>query len=556
MWSGSSFDPLIFFHSSFEIIGTPLFLIVTDTIIQLNAGDFNNLFVFVKNNLKIIPCRVNIIHIVVEAGGLFMFKRMLGVILCIALVFCGPVSAAAESAVLGSSEVLPLVLVRGMDFDGLYLDEGTEKERPALGRVETKDIIKTLLIAGAAAGISMSLDSAVEQLIIYARGILGNLACDNTGAPVYELNPHRFTEAVGTYSDFPDGDGGEYGIIKSAVERYGGENVYYFAYDWRLNPLDIADEIEAVVDKALTETGKSKVNLVNCSMGGIMTVAYMSKYGYDKLNKCVFVSSTFSGVDMLSSLFQGKVKVEPEALYNLVYAQYGQGGTGGAFFELLRMIGAFNGISSFANDFLDAYKQKVFDELLVDCFGHMLSLWALVLPEDYDACVEFMFGDKKEQYEEFLKKTDALQEMVKDRDRMLLEAADNGVDIALITSYNAPGIPICEGATANGDGTIETRRMAGGALVADYGKTLDESVVNSGSPYVSADGVIDACTGLFPDSTWFIKDSPHVGCNYGTDESDFLFWIVGLDGRATVNGNPLYPQFMRADENLALIPLA
>lgn len=485
-----------------------------------------------------------------------MIKRIIGVVLCAALVFCSPVSAAAGHAVLGGAETLPFVLIRGMDFDGLYFNEGTQDERPALGQIEARGIIKTLLLAGVSAGMSRSFDGAIDRIVDYAREILGNLACDNTGAPIYELNPHRYTEAVGTYTDFPDSDRSEYGIVKKAVELYGGENVYYFAYDWRLNPLDIADEIDAVVNKALAETGKSKVNLVNCSMGGIMTVAYMTKYGYDKLNKCVFVSSTFSGVDMVSSLFRGKVKIEAEALYNLAAYQLGNDGTGNAFFALLKMAGVFNGVSNFANDLVDTYKEKVFSDLLIDCFGHMLSLWAVIPHEDYDACIEYMFADKQDEYAEFIQKTDALRDMVAGRDAMLLAAAESGVDIALIASYNIPGIPVCEGATANGDGTIETSRMTGATLVADYGKTLGESILNSGSPYVSADGVIDAGGGLFPDSTWFMKDSPHVSCNYGTDESDFLFWIVGFDGRATVNSNPLYPQFMRADENLALTPLA
>lgn len=481
-----------------------------------------------------------------------MKKRITGIVLCVVLLFstAAPVSA---KGFLSSTPEYPLVVVRGMDFSGLYIDEGTENERPALGEIDATGIIKTLVLAGISAGISRSFEGVIDQALVYAQGILGSLACDNTGASVYNISPHRYPGAISSYPNFEHGNTNELGVVKRGTELYGGANVYYFTYDWRMNPLDIADEIAETVDLAISETGKSKVNLICCSMGGVMTVAYMTKHGYDKLNKCVFVSSTAGGVDLVSDLLQGNVVIESEDLYNMVEYQV-RDSEFLPLINVLNVFGVFNAVTSFTNDIVDTYKYKVFDEFLRDSFGHMLSLWALVQPEDYDNAVEYMFGGKESEYEIFLQKTDALQEMMRNRDDMLKAAESSGVEIAVIASYNLPGIPLTERAAQNGDGTIETKGMSLGATVADYGKTLDDEIVYSGSPYVSADGVIDARSALFPNSTWLFKDAPHVGCGYGTEQSDFLFWLLETPS-ASVNSNSLYPQFVQSNGDMVIMPL-
>ena len=56
------------------------------------------------------------------------------------------------------------------------------------------------------------------------------------------------------------------------LEGYGGALIwksysselsgYRFAYDWRLSPYDIADELKAYIENVMAATGKDKVNLV------------------------------------------------------------------------------------------------------------------------------------------------------------------------------------------------------------------------------------------------------------------------------------------------------
>lgn len=484
-----------------------------------------------------------------------MKKRFVSLGLCVAIITCllrVPVSAASSEQT-GRDGVCPVVIVRGVDLNGIYLDFGKESQRSCIDGLDAAGIVKTLFAALAKGLFNMSMDSAVDVILKYAGGVLKGLSCDSEGNSVFDVGYYEYENAVGTYESFPYADGNEMGIIKSAVEHYGGENVYYVNYDWRADPRGVADLIAEYIDRAIAQTGSPKVNLVSASMGGVMTVAYIAEYGYAKLNKCVFLSSTFYGAKVVSELFQGKVETSPRSLYNFVLCNMGKGAASRFIIKGLERVGIFNAVSAGLNKFLSRYKQLFYDEVLKECFCHTLSFWSLVLPEDYDDCVSFLFGGEGGANDAFTAKTDALRLMMEGRDALLKDAAENGgVIFSVVTTYNSAHVPLYPSAVLNGDNGLETAYMSGGAKVADYGEKLPDEILNGGSEHISPDGVIDASDCLFRDSTWFIKDGPHVGFNYGTECSDFLLWMLDYDGQATVFSDCRYPQFMRADKELAL----
>ena len=59
--------------------------------------------------------------------------------------------------------------------------------------------------------------------------------------------------------------------------------------------------------------------------------------------------------------------------------------------------------------------------------------------------------------------------------------------------------------------------------------------------------MIDASTCMFPDTTWFIKNMPHVGCNRGSAFAGMLTWLFSQETMPTVFSNPEYPQFLETD---------
>ncbi len=484
-------------------------------------------------------------------------KRLLCIVLTSAMLFLLSVSAFAEDTSFESPQdgALPVVVVRGMDFDALTVDPGDGTSRPAL-EADTGEIVSALFKAAVAGLMNFSMDKAVDSLTGFAKELCKYVACDKSGEPVYKSTVPVYPLSVGSYPELT-GEGGysEANIVKSAVARFGGERVYYCAYDWRESPLDVSDTIAAAVDKALLENNCDKVNLICASLGGIETVAYLTEYGYEKLNKCVFVSSTFYGVYLASDLLTGNIGVNADGLYNYLLDETKDSRVGTLAVKGLKAVGAVDGLSGLINGFIDKYKDEVYKGFVRDSFGYVPSFWALVQPEDYDEAVSFMFGDDLEGNAGFIALTRELQEMVAGRDALLKRAADDGVSIAVIAGYNTPSAPLYARGTENGDGTLETALMSGGATVAHFGKTLGGGYTAADPSMLSADKVVDASTCLFPNYTWFVKDGGHVACRFGSEYSDFLYWLVGFNGQPTVTDNTAYPRFMYTDGEQKLYAL-
>lgn len=480
-------------------------------------------------------------------------KKLLCLVLAtvLALSLVMPALAAAPAAPDAEYDGLPLVLVRGMDFTGMYFDPESENPQNIL------KISAGQLLAGFGRAIirgvsEWSFDAAVDEIIFLAREILGPFACDENGDSVYDVGKKQYPLSLANYPDdgFESGTENEFGILRASMERYGAHNTYYVNYDWRRNPMDVADDIDATVNRALADSGKDKVNLVSASMGGAMTVAYLTEYGCSKVEKSIFLSSAFCGAYVVSDLFRGKIKFSGETAGNMLLSATG----GSPAIRLLDKLGVFDFAARLLNKFTDKYKQRIHELVLNDVYGNMLSMWALVRPENYDECAEYMFAGKETERAAFIAKTRALQDMMRGRDAMLKNAVRDGMKIAVAAAYDSPLVPVYERADQNGDGTLETAPMLGEAVVAPYGGTLDADYIAAHPGTVSPDGVVDVSTCLFPESTWAIKGAPHVACRYGSDYVGFVLDLVDYDGQPTVRSLPQYPQFMLSGGDQSLRP--
>ena len=472
---------------------------------------------------------------------------LLAVILSLSCCVCAFASGSSTEFYDESDQTYPFIMIRGMDLQGVYVDVGTENERPAMGEITVGGVLGTLAKATFKGLAECSMDSALGTVLDYVRNIFEYYSFDYNGQPVYNTGMKEYPLSMDNYTDFDYGkSNNELGIIRTATENYGGKYVYYLNYDWRLNPLDVADMINDYVERACRETGSDKVNIVCASMGGVMTVAYLSKYSYERVNKCVFLSSTFCGTYVTSDLLQGKVRVGGTELRNFAYTYLGENKILTPVLKLLDVVGIWDSVAGLLNGFINNNKDIIYDKVLRDVFGNMPSLWALVLPEDYEACKEFMFSGKEVEYAGIIGIADELQAMMAKRDDLLRTAVADGMEICVVANYGRQVIPVYDRSSQNGDGTLETQLVSGGAVVAPIGETLGDDYVCSNPEYLSPSREIDASTCLFPEYTWFVKGAPHVSCNYGTDYCDFLFWLVDYDGQPTVHSNAKYPQFMQS----------
>lgn len=479
-------------------------------------------------------------------------KKIVSIILAFTLVFSLSVPAfAANEHNADSCENVPVIVVRGMDFGGLYVDYGTDNQQPAIN-TDAGMIIKGVAKILADGVLNFSFDAAMESVADLALDIFKNFSMDEKGNSAYNVSVPKYSLSADNYQNLCEGTAFEYGIVRTCIEEFGDGHTYYINYDWRLDPFVVADDINAAVESAISDTGHSKVNIVCCSMGGLMTVAYLSKYGYDKVNRCLFMSSTFCGAQVASDLLTGKVDIDAKNLYNLLKNSTSGNKALSILIDVLYKINVFDSVTKLTDFILDNYKDMVFENTIIPVFGHMLPLWGLVQSEDYEDAINYIFGGREKADPEFIAKTDKLQKIMTDKTALINEMIDNGVEIAVVAHYGTPVVPVYENAHFNGDGTLETFQMSGYATVAPYGETLGEDYVAVNPDLLSPDKAVDLSTALFPEYTYIIKGAPHVSGTYGTDYSKFIVWLLSYDGEFYAGASEDYPQFMVSDSSQSL----
>lgn len=472
-----------------------------------------------------------------------IMKKIISMILAITIAFT------LSASVYGTSEKdarIPTIVVSGMDFTGMRIDLGKETERNLLGEIKVEDILLTVATGLFKTVLTMSADGLTSAIFDYAADLFKGYSCDENGDSVYDVSPHNsYPLAVENYDNLAladDDSSAEKGVIKSCIEAFGADRTYFYYYDWRLDPFDNADGLNELAEKAMADAGADKINIICCSMGGVETIAYMTEYGTDQINSCIFLCSTVNGAYVVSDILQGNIELTANSALNFLTDLAGEELK--TLMLILRYTGIGYLVGGAAGLLVDSLKEGAFNEVLKPDFATMPVLWALVLPDEYEAAKKYCFEGEESKYAKLIEKAEKLQDMMKNRDAMLDNAVKKGMKIAYVSNYNKPCVPVYTRSETQGDGVLETALMAGGATVSDIGKTLK---IEPGK-YISPDKIIDASTCTYPDYTWFVKDAPHIACRYDSTYSDFIIYLITSETQPTITSNPLYPQFMYADE--------
>ncbi len=484
-------------------------------------------------------------------------KRFISLILALIMVFSLAMPAFAEDKTESHNpdncENLPVIIVRGMDFGGLYVDLGEETEKPAIN-TDTGMIVKGVFKILGNLIFKGGLDAAVDGVKDLVNDIFINLSMDKNGDSLYNVSAPKYPESADNYQFLVEGGSGELGMAHACIENFGAGHTYYVNYDWRLDPYVVAKDIKAAVDSAIKNTGHKKVNIVCSSMGGIMTLTYLTEYGYSKINRCLFMSSTFCGAQIASDLLNGKVDIDAKNLYNFLKNLTKDNKALSALIEVFDFFGTFDALTVITDYIIKNYKDEIYQDVVNPIFGRILTLWGLCQPEDYEGAINYILGGRNEADAKFIKRADAIQAVMNGRNKLLDNMVKDGVEIAIVAHYDLPVAPVYENADINGDSVLETRFMAGYATVADYGETLGDDYVAENPKYLSPDRVVDLSTALFPEYTYIIKGATHVACAYGTDYSDFLVWLLSYDGEFYAGASEKYPQFMVSSSDQSLKP--
>ncbi len=484
-------------------------------------------------------------------------KKLLSVLLAIVMLFTITVPAFAAEYTVNTAENYdgnPVIIVRGIDFAGLTYSNGEKALNVSAG------VIMSALIDGFFGMFQLKdVDSVLDGAFLAAKEIFDPISCDKDGNSKYaDVYMKQYPESMANYPEFVESlpNGGEEGIVKTAIDKYGAENTYFFTYDWRKTPEQIADELNGFVETAKSDSGKDKVNIICASMGGMVTTAYFYYYGTDNVESAVYLSGAQNGTYVCGDALNGRIVFDGDVLIRFINDAADNNIFLKIFIGVFDMLGVVDFIANVANDMVSSSFDRGNDLMLRDSLGAFCGFWALCPDVDFESGFENIFGGHEEDYPVLVEKIDGVKEFVFSTEDTLSKAMADGVKISFVSNYNSGLVPVYEKANYNGDNVLEAELTSNFATIAPLGETLSkEYIENADRKYISPDNVIDASTAVFKDNTWFVKDAPHVAADYQTGFSEFTFTLLESETQPTIETFEKYPQFMIADESLSVSPL-
>ncbi len=462
-------------------------------------------------------------------------KRLLACLLSFLILFTAlsPVVLAEEISENSDDANItcPTIYIHGFACGDIYTDIGTENETvvwPMQGDI-IMQAVKTA-IAPITNYLITHNWSAFEDALVEVVNLLFSGAWNN-----------------------PDGTPKENSGIKWVYpEEITATSTISFNYDWRGDPLVIADELAAYIDYVLAESGCEKVAVECHSMGGIIFMSYAAKYGLDKIHGAIMDATAIYGASYMGELFANRFLLDGEAVYAyLLYAFSGMQGEMILNFlmDSLFASGAFDLLEAAGEELVDRSYDRVAKECLIPLFAYWPSIWAMIPDEDCKASEKYVFDtiladQPSADHTELRNKVLAYNNKVRaNRDDILQELANTG-RLMIIARYGYSMAPVSANWTSQSDGVIDTVFASYGATTAAYGTTLSDTYIaeNAAKGHISPDCIIDASTCAFPENTWFIKDLQH------SHDSNDLYMLkqAVLFGEKLVDVNTFeeYPQFL------------
>lgn len=324
---------------------------------------------------------------------------------------------------------------------------------------------------------------------------------------------------------------------------------YFFWYDWRLDPMEIADQFNEFIKAIKKTTGQEKVSIVCRCLGTNVVCAYLTKYGTDDVYGVGFDGAVCMGAESLSESLSGKFKVDMSSIKRVIidgnyYGTFSLDPLILACVELVDRSGLVDGYVALKKATLyEKLVKGVTSALTLSSIVSFPCYWASVTPEDFDTAVEYVFGEegseKRTQYAGLIEKITNYNEKVKKNIPSLLKSLpEKGVKVGVIAKYGTQMIPTSESATVIADSFVSTHSSSFGATTGTIYEPLSDEYIAAQTAkglgkYISPDKQIDASTCLLPDYTWFVKGVKHSEWTYAEDM--LLMTVVTSEKQLSIN---------------------
>jgi len=330
-------------------------------------------------------------------------------------------------------------------------------------------------------------------------------------------------------------------------------NSYRFLYDWRLDPLEVADQLKDYVDGIKKATGYEKIGFLCRCLGANILLAYVSKYGVDDIYGVAFDGVAVNGCEILTEPVAGKFEFNPNAINRLLIDLDGVGmanidpkiTTAIDFADKSGIAGFVKFCIKFPN--YNRMLKGITSALALSTFYTWPNYWACFNSADYQTGLEYVFGpegsEKRTEYAGLIEKLDNYDVQVRQKLPELMNLINDNCNLVIISKYGFQHSPITTSNDKIGDQLISVNYSSFGATTGTiYENLSDEYIANQTvagkGKYISPDKKVDASTCMFPDQTFFIKGASH--SDWTKFESDLCALGVCADHQITVDEYPEY----------------
>lgn len=344
-----------------------------------------------------------------------------------------------------------------------------------------------------------------------------------------------------------------------AAEDVKPDGRYSFRYDWRIDPIEVAAQLNDFINYITEASGCDQVTLECHSYGGVITNTYAKLYGCSKVRAFCFNSTAIFGETYTGELMTGQIVFNGDSLTEYLksafdYNEYEKLLNG--LFAILNGVGITDSLCDIVNDLLVHIGERVSRESLAPMFGGWLSIWAMIPDEYIDDAYDFVFNDlyKNETIDRsgLREKVDSYNTRIRPYKADTLRMIDNECDLYVIARYGYSSLFMTPSWRNSSDNTIDLKYASYGATVSDFDKTLTDTQLEGVDPrFVSPNKQINASTCMFPEQTWFIRDLTHA---VGPTSLDIMVeTLLYSPSQATVDTYKQYPRYNLYIEDTSLI---
>lgn len=489
-----------------------------------------------------------------------IMKKIISLLLVVCILFVSmPMAFATDFAQIKETCDDPVVYIAG-DSGALYYDNDTKKfcidqasnllkdsEGDQSSKIyeATANILLPFILEGIAFNKWDNYYAAVEKEIgeLFAPIRLdenGNVPEDSDCGIGKEAQADKIRKMT---TDFADENG-----------KY-REETYLYNYDWRLDPIELADDLHEYIEGVKKATGHDKISIVCKCLGTNVVLAYVNKYGTDSLKGIGIGVSTSNGADFLSGAISGDFTIDGAGAVRLgkelaTTKNFTIHPLILATIELLENSGVLDTLTTVARELLYAkIEYGIISALATSTMMTFPCYWALVTPEDFEDGLDYAFGkygsEKRQKYTGLIEKITVYNETIKKHTYEIMEKIKtpdkdgNSTNLIIVSKYGTQMVPVIkdeEGMLA--DNYVSVEKSSFGATTSTIYDTLsDEYIANRVAEglgkYISPDKKIDASTCLFPDYTWFIKNCEHG--YYPYEERRLVLAVIDAETQLTPN---------------------